>query len=121
MSLPALLDALGARGYTSLLVEGGAAVHGAFFDQGLVQRVLAFVAPKIVGGADAPGPVGGRGATRMDQALALRDVELEPLGADWLLSGRVDADGAEEATITETRALERAALAEKEAACSPAS
>ena len=50
VDLDALLDELGRRKVTSLLVEGGAAVHGAFFDAGLPDEALAFLAPLIVGG-----------------------------------------------------------------------
>ena len=85
--LPALLAELARRGVLHLLVEGGAAVHGAFFSAGLADRVLAFVAPKIVGGTRAPGPVGGEGAARMAGAVALTGVACRRVGEDWLISG----------------------------------
>jgi diaminohydroxyphosphoribosylaminopyrimidine deaminase/5-amino-6-(5-phosphoribosylamino)uracil reductase len=84
-----LLDWLGARDVMALLVEGGSAVHGAFLDAGLVDRVAAFVAPKLVGGAGAPGPIGGRGAGRMAEAVPLADVRTECVGGDLLVMGRV--------------------------------
>ena len=62
VDLEALLDELGRRRVTSLLVEGGAQVHGAFFDAGLVDRVVAFVAPLLIGGSGgARGRWGARG------------------------------------------------------------
>ena len=91
VSLPALLDALGDRGVTSLLVEGGGRVHGAFFAGGLVHKVLAYVAPVIIGGAAAPGPVGGVGALTMDGALRLTAPRVEPLGSDILVTAYVPA------------------------------
>ena len=63
----ALLDYLGNRGITALLVEGGATVHGSFFDADLVDEVFFFVAPLIIGG-DAPAAVGGLGAADLDMA-----------------------------------------------------
>ena len=72
---------------TSVLVEGGGTLMGALFDMGLVDKVLAFVSPKIIGGASAPGPVGGRGAAKMAQALALKRVRWQPAGEDMLLTG----------------------------------
>ena len=87
VDLDALLDELGRRKVTSLLVEGGAAVHGAFFDAGLPDEALAFLAPLIVGGGGAPGPVGGLGAGRLAGAHRLQRVEVRRVGVDTLISG----------------------------------
>ena len=73
-------------GVVTLLVEGGGTVHGALFDLGLVDKVAAVVAPMIIGG-DGAGAVGGRGAARMAEALRLREVSVERLGPDLLVSG----------------------------------
>lgn len=90
VDLGALLDWLGARDVMSLLVEGGSAVLGAFFAAGLVDRVVAFVAPKIVGGAGAPGPVGGDGGVRrMPEAVVLGGVRTQRVGDDLMVTGRV--------------------------------
>jgi len=90
VALPALLDALGRMEVTSLLVEGGATVLGSFFDAGLVDQVMAFVAPRIIGGAAAPGPVAGRGTPRLAATPRLRDVRVERLGRDLLICGWVE-------------------------------
>lgn len=89
VALDALLDLLGERGVLDLLVEGGAAVHGAFLDAGLADRVCAFVAPKLVGGAAAPGPIGGAGVPAMAQAARLAEVNIEIVGEDVLVEGVV--------------------------------
>ncbi|MBL7202457.1 MAG: bifunctional diaminohydroxyphosphoribosylaminopyrimidine deaminase/5-amino-6-(5-phosphoribosylamino)uracil reductase RibD [Anaerolineae bacterium] len=83
----ALLAALGEREVTSLLVEGGGTVLGSFFAHGLVDKVLAFVAPMIIGGQHAPTPVGGPGAARIAEAWRLTGVQIQQLGADVLISG----------------------------------
>lgn len=70
----------------TLLVEGGGTVHGALFDRGLVDKVAAVIAPMIIGG-DGASAVRGRGARRMAQALRLRDLSVEQLGPDLLVSG----------------------------------
>jgi len=82
-----VLEELGRRGLLSVLVEGGAATLGAFFDAGAVQKVRAYVAPLIIGGAEAKPAIGGLGPARLSEALRLGDVEVERLGPDILVSG----------------------------------
>ncbi|MBW2257878.1 MAG: bifunctional diaminohydroxyphosphoribosylaminopyrimidine deaminase/5-amino-6-(5-phosphoribosylamino)uracil reductase RibD [Deltaproteobacteria bacterium] len=85
----ALLDGLGARDIMSVLVEGGSEVTTAFLEGGYVDRIIWFVAPKIVGGVDAIPAVGGLGTARMDQALRLRDLAVRRVGEDLMLDGRL--------------------------------
>lgn len=90
VSLEPLLDGLGHSGFLSLLVEGGSEVHASFLANGLVDKVYAYVAPILIGGRDAPSPVGGHGVERLADALKLRDTEVETLDGDFLISGYVD-------------------------------
>lgn len=87
VDLRALLEELGRRDILTLLVEGGGVILGSFFDAGLVDKVHAVIAPMIVGAADAPAAVAGVGADRMADALRLRDVTVEHLGEDILVTG----------------------------------
>jgi diaminohydroxyphosphoribosylaminopyrimidine deaminase/5-amino-6-(5-phosphoribosylamino)uracil reductase len=87
VSLAALLTTLGRREITSLLVEGGGTVLGGFFAWGLVNKILAFVAPLIIGGRDAPTPVGGAGVAHIAEAWRLERVQTQRLGPDVLISG----------------------------------
>jgi diaminohydroxyphosphoribosylaminopyrimidine deaminase/5-amino-6-(5-phosphoribosylamino)uracil reductase len=91
VSFEALMDRLHTLGKLRLLVEGGATLLGAAFDAGCVDEVCIFIAPKVIGGKQAPGAVSGRGITRMAQAMALRDVTWEPSGPDMVLRGLVGA------------------------------
>ena len=77
-----LLRALGEKGIDSLLVEGGSGIHGAFFDEGAVDEAVVYLAPKVVGGAAAPGPVAGAGAARMAEAAVLGRPRAHALGND---------------------------------------
>jgi diaminohydroxyphosphoribosylaminopyrimidine deaminase/5-amino-6-(5-phosphoribosylamino)uracil reductase len=86
VSLPDLLDELGKRNLTSLLVEGGAEVHAAFLADGLVDKLYAYVAPKLIGGRDAPGPVGGKGVDHLADAKGLAEVDFVRLGDDIVIS-----------------------------------
>lgn len=93
VAVPGVLDTLGARGVADLLVEGGAAVLGSFLDLGAVDRVRVVVAPKLVGGAEAPGPVGGAGRERMADALAVEGLSWRSSGPDRILEGSLTAAG----------------------------
>ncbi len=87
VDLPVLLTELGRRGCNEVMVEGGGHLIGALFDAGLVDRVAAFVAPVIAGGAAAPGPVGGHGIATMPEALRLTNRRVRQLGDDVLIEG----------------------------------
>jgi diaminohydroxyphosphoribosylaminopyrimidine deaminase/5-amino-6-(5-phosphoribosylamino)uracil reductase len=88
VDLRALLEALRALDVIAVLVEGGGELAGALVESRVVDRVAFFVAPKLVGGRDAPGPVGGRGRALKD-ALALVDVSTRRLGDDLLVEADV--------------------------------
>ena len=81
VDLERLIRRLGCdRRVSSLLVEGGGTVLGSLFDRQLVHKVVAFVAPTIIGGRDAAPAVGGLGASLMSEALQLTEVEFVELG-----------------------------------------
>jgi diaminohydroxyphosphoribosylaminopyrimidine deaminase/5-amino-6-(5-phosphoribosylamino)uracil reductase len=90
VSLPALLDELGQRGILSLLVEGGAEVHASFFAASLVDKVHAYVAPRLIGGRAAPGPLAGEGVEHLAASTHLREMDFVRLGDDLLITGYVD-------------------------------
>ena len=87
VDVEALLRALGERGVLTALFEGGGVLLGTLFDRRLVDRVQAVIAPLVIGASDAPAAVAGRGVERMAQAPRLRDVTVERLGDDTLISG----------------------------------
>jgi len=89
ISLPALLRYLGGRDILSIMVEGGAEVHGSFFQSKLVDKVCFFFAPKIIGGSGAVPMVGGAGFARIEQAIALQDIVVRRFGDDIMVSGYV--------------------------------
>ena len=97
VDLPGLLALLGSRGVDSVLVEGGARLHASMFEQGLVDEVVAYVAPKLVGGFDAPGPLGGAGARSMGDAVQLGVPQIAVLGDDVRLAMRVLGKGSDPA------------------------
>lgn len=87
VDLASLLADLGRREVVSLLVEGGGTLIAHLFAEGLVDKVLAYVAPLILGGAAAPTPVEGEGIPSLAQAVRLERVRVERVGDDVLLVG----------------------------------
>ncbi len=88
VDLRALLAALRALDVIAVLVEGGGELGGALAEASLVDRVAFFLAPRLVGGRDAPGPVGGRGRA-LKESLGLVDVRTRQLGDDLLIEADV--------------------------------
>ncbi len=87
VKLSALLKRLLKEGLLSLLVEGGAQVHGRFFDDHLVDEVFFFYGPVIIGGQEAPCAVGGQGPESLKEAFWLSHLRPKRLGKDFLLHG----------------------------------
>jgi diaminohydroxyphosphoribosylaminopyrimidine deaminase/5-amino-6-(5-phosphoribosylamino)uracil reductase len=90
VALQPLLDELGKRGVLSLLVEGGSTIHASFVSEGLVDKVYAYVAPSLIGGREAPSPLGGSGVEHLAEAVRLRELDVTRLGDDLLITGYVD-------------------------------
>lgn len=86
VSLENVLVQLGQRELMSVLVEGGPTVMGALRDQGLLNKVLVFIAPMLIGGDAARSALAGMGAAGLDEALRLDIVDYEWLDADLLLT-----------------------------------
>jgi len=84
VDLTALMTALGKRGIDSVLVEGGSDVAAALLNAGLIDKLAFFVAPMLVGGDEAPGPLGGAGAERVPQAVPLSNPAVAWSGPDLL-------------------------------------
>ncbi|MBU7006630.1 bifunctional diaminohydroxyphosphoribosylaminopyrimidine deaminase/5-amino-6-(5-phosphoribosylamino)uracil reductase RibD [Phosphitispora fastidiosa] len=82
-----LVAKLGEMEITGLLVEGGAEVAASFLEAGLVDKMLTFIAPKVIGGKEAPGPVGGAGIETMDRAVQLKRVNSGCIGEDFFIEG----------------------------------
>jgi len=74
---------------TNILVEGGGTLIGSLFDEGLIDKILFFVSPKIIGGKEAISSVMGRGVSRIDSAIRLKDVKLRRIGEDFLIEAYI--------------------------------
>jgi len=93
VDLERLLMALGEREITSVLIEGGGILFGSLFDHGLVDKVIAFISPIIIGGAEAKTAVAGKGVGKVADSFRLERVRVEKLGDDLMVSGYVAGKG----------------------------
>lgn len=85
----ALLEALAARAVQSVLIEGGPTIIGSFLERDLIDEVLQYISPSLIGGNDAKGAIAGEGRTRLAERLWLKDVTTERCGMDILIRGLV--------------------------------
>ncbi len=89
VSLKDMMKKLAQLDITNILAEGGGTLIGSLFDEGLVDRIMFFISPKIIGGKDAVSSVMGHGITRIDKAVKLKDVSVRYIGEDLLVEAHV--------------------------------
>ncbi len=87
VSLSHLLSRLGTRQITSLLIEGGSEVNASFLRASLVDHVMLYVSPRVLGGQDAKSLIGGRGPRHLAQATMLHDLRIQRINGDLLIEG----------------------------------
>jgi diaminohydroxyphosphoribosylaminopyrimidine deaminase/5-amino-6-(5-phosphoribosylamino)uracil reductase len=85
-----LFEELGRMGIDSILLEGGATMNYSALEAGVVDRVMAFVAPKIIGGQNAKTPVEGEGIQYVRHAVKLADIDIKRFDQDILITGMVE-------------------------------
>jgi diaminohydroxyphosphoribosylaminopyrimidine deaminase/5-amino-6-(5-phosphoribosylamino)uracil reductase len=92
VSLPQLFDVLGKREVQGVLIEGGPTLAWSAVRDGVVDRVVCYLAPVLVGGADAPSILEGTGFTPIAEAMRLDLVAVDRIGADVRLEADVHRD-----------------------------
>ena len=92
VDLAALMERLGAQRIDSVILEGGGTLNWAALEAGIVHKVQAYLAPKLLGGRDAKSPVEGLGVAAAAQGIPLKHTTVTQLGADLLLESEVDVD-----------------------------
>ena len=84
-----LMAQLGKLGYLSVLIEGGGEVAASAFEERVVDKILYFYAPKIIGGREAVNSVGGLGAETVEQAIKLDRIRVRRFGDNLAIEGYV--------------------------------
>lgn len=92
VDLEALLQELARRGVSALMVEGGPQLVASLLEEGLVDKIVVYVAPVIIGGREAPGIVGGRGADTVDGSMKVEVDHFERIGTDLKIIAYPKAD-----------------------------
>ena len=88
-----LMRQLGEQEIDSVILEGGGTLNWSALQAGLVQKVQAYVAPKLFGGATAKTPVEGQGFLKPAEAVTLSRTKVTALGSDWLIEGYPATEG----------------------------
>ena len=89
VNLMELMKKLGGQNFDSILLEGGGTLNASALEDGIVNKVYAYIAGKLIGGLDARSPVEGMGIDRMADAITLQNMEIEKLGDDFCIVGYV--------------------------------
>lgn len=82
-----LIKKLGEQGIDSILLEGGSTLNYSALKEGIVDKVISFIAPKIIGGTNAKTPVGGQGIEHITDAITLKDIQILRFKEDIMLQG----------------------------------
>src|SRR6266508_6865504 len=91
-ALPIFLSDLGKRDVQSVLLEGGPTLAWSMVEDRVVDKVVVYLAPKLIGGQDAPGVLGGRGFAPIAQATQLRVASFDRVGEDLRVEAHVHRD-----------------------------
>ena len=92
VNLNVLMQKLGEMKIDSVIIEGGGAVNASVLRAGIVNKVYAYIAPKIIMGETSRTPVGGRGIEFMKDALCLKHIQSEMIGKDLLITGYIEEE-----------------------------
>jgi len=82
-----VLNVLGEKHVSSLLIEGGGGINGSFFASKLIDKLVLYMAPKLIGGNMAPSFIGGSGIDKMKDAVELTDTVITQIGQDFKIVG----------------------------------
>ena len=83
------MSKLGELKIDSIMLEGGGTLNWSALEAGIVNRVQCYIAPKIIGGNNAPSPIRGTGLNIMNDAVKLTAPDIIKLGDDYMIEGEI--------------------------------
>lgn len=83
------MERLADRGISSVLIEGGSSLNARALEDGIVDKVLFFIAPKIIGGKESYTAVGGKTFRNLEEAHRVKDIKIRRIGEDILVEGYI--------------------------------
>jgi diaminohydroxyphosphoribosylaminopyrimidine deaminase/5-amino-6-(5-phosphoribosylamino)uracil reductase len=83
------MEQLGRQGITSILIEAGSSLNAYALSEGIVDKVMFFIAPRIMGGAKSFPAIGGEIYRRLEEIYRVRDLKIRKIGEDFLVEGYV--------------------------------
>jgi len=89
LNLMWLMEQLGKMDITSVLIEGGSSLNSHALEDGIVDKVLFFIAPKIIGGRESFPAVGGKTFRRLEEAYRIHETKIRKIGEDFLIEGYI--------------------------------
>lgn len=89
VDITSLIDKLGEKKIDSILLEGGSEINFSCLQEGIVDKVRIYIAPKILGGNNAKGAVGGRGVSEMIESFNIENIDISTIGSDIVVEGYV--------------------------------
>lgn len=92
VDLDELMIKLGELNIDSILLEGGSTLNFSALEQGIVDKIQIYIAPKIIGGENSKTPVGGQGIDELKKAFNVKDLTYKAMGDDILLEGYIDKE-----------------------------
>jgi diaminohydroxyphosphoribosylaminopyrimidine deaminase/5-amino-6-(5-phosphoribosylamino)uracil reductase len=90
VDLNELMKKLGQEGIDSILIEGGGTLNFSALEEGIVDKVIFYIAPKILGGENSKNSIAGRGFSKLNDAIRLKDINYRTIGEDLVVEGYVD-------------------------------
>jgi diaminohydroxyphosphoribosylaminopyrimidine deaminase/5-amino-6-(5-phosphoribosylamino)uracil reductase len=87
VDLSFLMQRLAESGIDSILIEGGSTLNYSALEEGIIDKVISFIAPKIIGGNDAKTPVGGEGIKYVKDAILLENIQVSRFNEDIMIEG----------------------------------
>ena len=73
----------------SILIEGGGEINSSALESGIVDRIFAFISPILVGGQQAPSPIGGEGVAKITKAMRLDNMKVILIGDDLMVEAEI--------------------------------